>query len=368
LTVHRALATLIVLLAACLGGLWAAGRALEAGRERERAADSAFHRIHGTDTPPPASVGRIDLTIPGAGEEWSYVKEADGWRMPRYRQGFAKGRALEGLAGAFLEGRGTIVGRMPGDAERFGIVRGKALEAKLRDSSGNLLVHALAGRVPPGQRSSECFVAAEGRDPILHLDSNPWVHVEWSRGDRFPPLLDPKVIPEALGRGLPARIELGGSSPPAIQALIRREAPRDPRMPMDRGPRYEWFGAFAEGERRLNDQAAFAYLSAISGLGFEELLGPQAEGAGPFVSPELTVMLEYDGGAKDTLILGGAAPGGARHLLHSTTRQGFLIAAAGARGLSPDVKALLESPPAPPAPPPGAAPQPQIPPLPVPPR
>jgi len=353
---HRALATLIVILAACLGALWSAGRMLERSREERRADDSAFHSILGVDMPAAASVARIELTIPGAGEKWAYAKEKDGWRLPRYRQGFARGRALEGLTAAFLDGRGTVAGRVSTGAERFGIVRGKALEAELRDASGKLLVHALAGRVAPGQRSAECFVAAEGRDAILHLDANPWVHVEWSRGDRFPPLLDPHVIPEALGRGFPSRIAFGGASTPAIQALIRKEAPRDPRMPMgqDRGPRYEWYGAFEEGERRLNDGAATEYVRSIAGLDFEELLGPGAEDAGPFAKPGLTVMIEYDGGAKDTLILGAAGPGGARHLLHSTTKQAFLIAAAGARGLEPDVKALLEPEPRPaaqPAPP-----------------
>jgi hypothetical protein len=343
MTLHRALAALIAILALCLGALWSADILLERRREETRAADSAFHRLGGSEGPAPASVFRIDLAIPGAPETWTYVKETDGWRMPQYRQGFAQGRALEGFLAALLEGRGTIVGRMPADAEHFGIVRGKALEADLRTAAGNLLLHGAAGRVAPGQRSGECFVTAEGRDAILHLDANPWAPVAWTPADRFPPLLDRHVIPEALGRGFPSRIELAGRSAPPVRALIRKDLPPDPRgMMADRGPRFEWYGVLDGPEQRVNDAAASGYAGSFGRLELEELLGPGAEGTGPFADPELTVTIDYDGKGRDTLILGGAGANGAHAILHATTKQAFLIPAPAARALAPDVKALLE--------------------------
>ena len=343
MTLHRAIGALIIGLAVCLGALWSADLLLEKRREERRAADSAFHRLGGPDGPVPASVFRIDLAIPGAAETWTYVKETDGWRMPQYRQGFAQGRALEGLLAALLEGRGTIVGRMPADAEHFAIIRGKALEADLRAASGNLLLHATAGRVAPGQRSGECFAAAEGRDAILHLDSNPWAPVAWTPRDRFPPLLDRHVVPEALGRGFPSRIEIAGRSAPAVRALIRKDLPPDPRgMGQDRGPRYEWYGVFEGGEQRVNDAAASEYAGSFGRLELEELLGPAAEGSGPFADPELTVTIDYDGKARDTLILGSAGAQGTRAILHATTKQAFLISPVAAKSFAPDVKALLE--------------------------
>ena len=343
MTLHRALAALIVILAVCLGGLWSADLLLEKRREESRAADSAFHKVGGPVGPAPAAVFRIDLAIPGAPETWTYVKETDGWRMPQYRQGFAQGRALEGLLAAFLEGRGTVVGRMPADAEHFGMIRGKALEADLRAASGNLLLHGVAGRVAPGQRSGECFVTAEGNDAILHLDANPWTPVAWTPRDRFPPLLDRHVVPEALGRGFPSRIELAGRSAPAVRALIRKDLPPDPRgMGPDRGPRFEWYGVFEGAEQRVNDAAASGYAGSFGRLELEELLGPSAEGTGPFADPELTATIDYDGKARDTLILGSAGAGGTRALLHATTKQAFLIAPAAAASMAPDAKALLE--------------------------
>ena len=363
MTLHRALAALIVILALCLGVLWSADLFLERRREETRAADSAFHRLGGPDGPAPASVFRIDLAIPGAPETWTYVKETDGWRMPQYRQGFAQGRALEGFLAALLEGRGTVVGRMPADAEHFGIVRGKALEADLRTAAGNLLLHGAAGRVAPGQRSGECFVTAEGRDAILHLDANPWAPVAWTPGDRFPPLLDRHVVPEALGRGFPSRIELAGRSAPPARTLIRKDLPPDPRgMGPDRGPRFEWYGVFdgTDAEQRVNDAAASAYAGSFGRLELEELLGPGAEGSGPFADPELTVTIDYDGKARDTLVLGAPGAGGTRAILHATTKQAFLIAPAAANALAPDVKALQEpNPQRAPAPPEGAPADPQ---------
>jgi hypothetical protein len=322
---------------------------LERRREESRTADSAFHRLGGAGAPAPPGVARIDLAIPGIAEKWTYVRETNGWRMPGYRNGFARGRALEGLLSALLEGRGTIIGRIPADTEHFGIVRGKTLEAELRAASGNLLLHTLAGRVAPGQRSSECFVAVEGGDAILHLDANPWTAVESPPGDRFPPLLDRHVIPEALGRGFPSRIELAAKSPLPIRTLIRKDLPPDPRRMMgkDTGPRYEWYGVLGAGEERVNDAAASGYAGSFARLEFEDLLGAAQEGAAPFADPELTVTIDYEGKAKDTLILGSAPTGSPRPVLLRATNQAHLISVAAARALVPDVKALLEPQPEP---------------------
>jgi hypothetical protein len=309
-------------------------------------------------------VARVDLTLPGSGTKWTYVRREESWHLPRYHDGFGIGQELEGLLKAFLDGHGTVVGRMPGDAEHFGIVSGRTLEADLYDAGSKLLLHAIAGSVAPGQRSGECFAAAEGIDRILHMDSNPWPYVQRTPDDRFPPLLDTKVIPVALRRGLPAKLVFGGENPPAIREIIRRETPKDQRAAFgpDRGPRYEWYGTVAGGtvagaEQRLNDNAAFGYAGYLSSLVFDDLLGPKAGREALFERPTLTVTIEYDGNVKDTLILGVAGRGGMLHLLHSTTGQVFLVSPEKAKGLTPDVKALLEPPRQPPPQQPGAAPK-----------
>ncbi len=347
---HRALLALNLVLLACLGVLWALDASLEARRKAARSADSAFHSLADAGTPAVASVARVDLTLPGSGTKWMYVRREESWRLPQYRDGFGMGQEIEGLLKAFLEGHGTVVGRMTSGAEHFGIVRGRTLEADLYDAGSTLILHALAGSVAPGQRSGECFAAAEGIDRVLHMDSNPWPYVQWTAESRFPPLLDTKVTPVALRRGLPAKLIFGGESPPAIREVIRREVPKEQRMALgpDRGPRYEWYGTAAGGEQRLNDNAAFGYAGYLSSLAFDELLGLKTGREALFERPPLTVTIEYDGNVKDTLILGAAGQGGSFHLLHSTTGQVFLVSPEKAKGLTPDVRALLEPPRQPP--------------------
>jgi hypothetical protein len=290
-----------------------------------------------------AAVESFELKLTGSRQGWRYVRRAEGWRIPQYRDAFALGQEIDGLLRSFLEGQGTIVGHLPPDGAHFGLVAGRSLEVSFFSKGDRLLLRAHAGRIAPGQRASECFAVADGSDAVLHLDSNPWMFLKHKSGSRFPPLIDAHVIPIALGRGLPAKIAFGGESPSAVSELIRKEVPIERHTPLDRGPRFEWYGATAEGEERLNDEVAFGYASFLSGLAYEELLGPPDGKEAALAPPSLTVTLEYDGGAKDILTLGVPTEKGLRYLLHGTTRQLVLISAENAAKLVPDVKALLEA-------------------------
>jgi hypothetical protein len=355
-------------LAIVLVVLWRVEVALESGREAVRRADSAFHALAGPGGPEAKDIGRIDFTLPGAETRWGYARRPEGWRIPQYREAFATGSAIDGILRAFLESRGTAIGRMPADAEHFGIVPGKTFAVDFQDAAGKSLLRAVAGSVAPGQRSGECFATAGENGAILHLNANPWPYAgEWTPRDRFPPLTDRRVTAQALGRGLPAKVTFAGEEPPAVRELIRREIPLEQRLPMgDRGPRFEWFGTTAEGEKRLNDEAAFAYVHAVTSLEYEDLLGPRAPHEAVFARPANAIVLEYDGGTKDTLTLGTPAANGLHHLHNSAADQVFLIAAAGAAALTPDVAALLQPPRPRPAPPPGQG-LPQVPGVPQPP-
>ncbi|MBI4603017.1 MAG: hypothetical protein HY721_13750 [Planctomycetes bacterium] len=343
---NRVLSGMNLFLLVCLAVLWRLDVSLEERREGRRRADSTFHSLADEATPAAAAVERIELKLPGSDATWVYLKRADGWHLPDHRDAFATGQEIDGLLKALLESRGTVVGRRPQDAAHFGFVPGRTVEASLQDGSGRLLVKALAGMVAPGQRSGECFLAAEGREPILHANANPRPYVAWTPGSRSPPLLDPKVIPSALSRGLAAKVVFGGEAAPAIRELIRREIPLEQRRALgDRGPRFEWFGTAADGEKRLNDNVAFGYLHGLTRLTFEEILGALQGSEALFAQPSLTITLEQDGGAKDTLTLGASDASGRRHILNSATGQVFTITEENARGLTPDVKALLELPP-----------------------
>ncbi|HVR74190.1 MAG TPA: hypothetical protein VMT52_07660, partial [Planctomycetota bacterium] len=302
----RALSILNVALLVLLGVLWTFDATLESGRESERASDSKFHALSGPDALAVTDVKRLDLSLPGSGVKWTYTRRDDGWHLPQYRDGFGLGQEIEGFLKAILDGRGTVVGRVPGDAEHFGISPGRTIEAEIHDGAGSLRLHAIAGSVAPGQRASECYLTARGRDTILHMNSNPRPYVESAGDGRFPPLLDTRVIPLALSRGLPARISFTGEAAPPVGELMRREIPRERLMAMggDRGPRFEWFGTTAEGEKRVNDTAAFTYTGFLSRLAFDELVGPRTGREAGLEKPSLLVTLEYDGGTKDTLVLG----------------------------------------------------------------
>jgi hypothetical protein len=239
-----------------------------------------------------------------------------------------------------------VVGRVPADSAHFGIGPGST-EAELFDASGELRLHALCGRVAPGQRSSECFATATSRDTILHLRANPRSYIQWSPESGLPPLLDTRVIPLALGRGLPAKVSFGGAEAPAVREMVRREIPMERRVRMGPyGPTFEWFGTTAEGETRINDQVSFAYLGSLAELVFDELLGPRTDSEPAREKPSLTIAIEYDDTQTDTLSLGPQADGSGLYFLHhSTTNHLFLVSPEKASGLVPDAKALLDVPP-----------------------
>jgi len=338
-----------VALALILAGLVAADRVLETRREARRAADGAFHAIADAATPPVASVARVELVLPGSTTRWTLERRPEGWRLPQYRDAFALGQQVDGLLKALLESRGTVVGTVSGDGPHFGFLPGRDVEAALYGASGSLLLNASAGRIAPGQRSGECYLRVDGLDRVIHANANPWPFVAWDPATPFPPLLDAKVIPSALGRGFALRITLSAVPPLPIREIVRREIPKERlQPPLDRGPRYEWFGAFAEGEKQLNDAASYAYLGRLTGLTFDELLGSRSGQEAAFAQPSLVVTIEYDGGAKDILRLGAPLDAGRRLVESEATAQAFVISAAKAASLAPDVQALLAPPAAPP--------------------
>lgn len=353
---NRALLALNLILLACLGVFWGLNASLEVRREAQRLADSAFHTLSDKGPVALAAVTSFELKFTRSRHRWRYVRRAEGWRIPQYRDAFALGQEIDGLLRSFLEGQGTIVGHLSADGAHFGLVARGTLEVSFFSEGDRLLLRAQAGRIAPGQRASECFAAADGSDAVLHLDSNPWMFLKHKPGSHFPPLTDARVVPAALGRGLPAKIAFGGSSALAVRELIRKEIPIERRLPLDRGPRFEWYGATAEGEERLNDEVAFGYASFLAGLEYEELLGSPDGKEAALAPPSLTVTLEYDEGTKDVLTLGMRTEKGLRYLLHGTTRQLVLISGENAAKLVPDLKALLEAQPpkeARPAPPVG---------------
>jgi hypothetical protein len=335
---------LVLLLAA--GALWWMDQAWKSRQDEARVAESAFRAIGGDATPSVASIARIDLTLPGSDTHWVAERRKDGWRLPTYRNAFAMPDAIEGLLKALLESRGTAVGHRSTEAERFGLTPKNTLEARLYNAPGALVLHVIAGDVAPGQRQDECFAAAVGDDTVLQMYANPWAMAKLDPASRFPPFTDTRVIPAALGRSVPAKISFSGSAAPAM-TIVRRNLPMEELMRnQGKGPQFQWIGMMPDGEKRLNDAAAGAYLTGFATLAFDDIAGSMKGRESLFAEPTLAITIEYDGGASDTLTLGTHTPQGRVHLSNSGTNQVYLVSPARAAALAPDLKALLEPMPA----------------------
>ncbi|MFN0059092.1 MAG: hypothetical protein ACKVX7_11590 [Planctomycetota bacterium] len=348
----RALVTLNVLLVAIFGALLAVDRWFDTRDLAQRKAESTFHSLLDGETPRVAEIVRIDLTFPAVSESVRYQRQGEFWRLPAYRDGFGLAQELDGIVKSLLESRGTVAGQLPLHAEHFGFAAARTLIAEFYDGGDVRKLRAQLGRVAPGQRSDECYVAAEGRDRVLHFGANPWSYIPTELDPRFPPLLDVKVVPTALRRGLPARISFAGDGV-EIRVITRREAPKDPSVGArpDQGPRYEWFGvlggATGETELRVNDRAAFTYCQTLATLAFDELVGLHATHKELVAQATLVLTIEYDGKLEDTLRVAEATPSGRVALRHTATDLVCYVARDVAASLVPSRQALLEPNPAP---------------------
>ncbi len=217
------------------------------------------------------------------------------------------------------------------------------MKLALFDRGDAPLMRLWVGLVAPGQRARECYMTVEGRASIYHMNSNAWGPLKWTPGSSFPPLLDRRVIPGALARRFVARITFGGTEAPLLREIVRKDLPMDLRP--DRGPRFEWYGTLESGsKRRLADADTLAYVNFLRNLVFDGLAGNRSSLSREFQDPVLTVILEYDGNAKDVLELGVRKGQDRYYLSNATTGQVFLMSAENAAALTPDCEALLKEP------------------------
>src|SRR5262245_36474716 len=125
---NRALLALNLILLACLSVFWGLDASLEARRAARRRADSAFHALSGEGDMALAAVESFELKLTGSRQGWRYVRRAEGWRIPQYRDAFALGQEIDGFLRSFLDGQGTVVGHLPAEGAHFGLVPGRSLE------------------------------------------------------------------------------------------------------------------------------------------------------------------------------------------------------------------------------------------------
>jgi hypothetical protein len=338
---NRSISLLILFLGASLGSLWGLDLYLEKKTRQQRLQDSIFRSLAQGTAISVEQVGRVVLSLPNSDTTWIFRRGDPGWRLPEYHDAFVLGPELDGILKAVLEGRGTIVGRAPEDSPHFGVTSQDVMKLDLFAIGDAPLMNVWVGRIAPGQRARECYMTVEGRASIYHMNSNAWGPLKWTPGSSFPPLLDRRVIPGALGRRFVARITFGGTQAPLLREIVRKDLPMDLRP--DRGPRYEWYGTLENGSKKLlANSDTLNYVNSILNLDFDELAESRSSFAREFRDPALTVSLKYDGDATDLLELGVKKGQDRYHLSNATTGQVFFLSAKKVATLIPDGEALLK--------------------------
>ena len=341
---NRSISLLILFLGASLGSLWGLDLYLEKRARQQRLHDSIFRSLAQGTAISVEQVGRVVLSLPNSGTTWTFRRGDPGWRLPEYHDAFVLGPELDGILKAVLEGRGTIVGHAPEDSPHFGVTSQDVMKLGLFARGDAPLMNVRVGLIAPGQRARECYMTVEGRASIYHMNSNAWGPLKWTPGSSFPPLLDRRVIPGALGRRFISRITFGGARASLLREIVRKDLPVDPASFMrPGGPRYEWYGTLENGSKKLlADADTLNYVNFILNLDFDELAGIRSSFAREFRDPALTVILKYDGDATDLLELGVKKGQDRYHFSNATTGQVFFLSAEKAAALIPDGEALLK--------------------------
>ena len=246
-----------------------------------------------------------------------------------------------------LEGHGTRVPATGEVLERYGLRGPAALHVQVFDDEGPV-VTARFGRVAPGARGQECYLHAPARErSVLHWSPNPWSSLGQDLAGGVDParpfLLDRRVIPVALGRGLPTRIGFSGAADIRVTEIFSERIEMSPDESRSRpaGPRIEWYGRFPGIDRqRLADGPAREYARFLLELTFAELLGSRDPHREAFENPWFVITLEYEGGEEDRLEVAHRTPEGHYRLANVTTNQAVRLEARHVTRLLPDPAAL----------------------------
>lgn len=279
------------------------------------------------------------LQVQSGSQTWTYVLKEGAWRFPAYFDAFALAEGVEYLLDSLRRASGTAYSADRGEIAQFGLTPDRALKLRLQDGQGRLLVEVWIGRGAPGPGANESYARLAGSDTIFHLHANPRLAL----GQGNPPLLDPRVLPAALGREPIARVEFARPGYPLRSLRRVQTAPAPPALPGQppQLPSYEWVADFGGQEIPCRAANAVAYVDFLSQLRYEELRDPRL--AGGFEKGRLQLIDEE--GKVDVLEIGGQE--GSTLLRHRQTGQVYAIAPQRAALLFPSRSALLDSLPTP---------------------
>ena len=164
--------------------------------------------------------------------------------------------------------------------------------------------------MPPVLRAGESYVQRVGADSIFHLHAHP-VHAL----DTTPPapMLDRRVLPQALQRKGLRRIAFAGDPSHPVQSLSRQLKAMTAPGPMM--PTYEWIASSATGAETCLSANAEAYADFLKRLTWSALHDPGRTDAFAQAS---YLYLEDEEGTIDTLAIGAADDRGRYLRLHTT--------------------------------------------------
>lgn len=276
-------------------------------------------------TPTPTSaVAQIE--IHAAGRRWQYVRRGGSWHFPAYHRAFALNRRVEYLLQSLLATPATFVSAEPGDLARYGLGPGSIL-IHLLDPQGRPLLEVRQGRGAPGPRAGESYIQRVGADSIFHLHAHP-AHAL----DTAPPapMLDRRVLPQALQRKGLRRIAFAGDPAYPVQSLSRQLKAMTAAGPVM--PTYEWVVSSAAGTEVGLSPSVEAYADFLKRLTWSALHDP-----GQAFAPARYLYLEDEDGVIDTLALDSD------YLRLYTTGHIFSITPAKAALLFPTRAALLDT-------------------------
>jgi len=330
---NRLLLITLLILITLLG----ADRLLQHRAHSRHVVASTLRYLPGTDGRKADQIQTVRLEL--GDQVWSYRYQNGAWHYPAYKNAFVLGSRFNRFLEACLERQGTFVSDEASFHEHYGFTPEHTLKVSFKDSTETWQHAFLIGRSLPGRDTDEAFVRVAGANQVFHIHADPRKTLFWTPPSKRPPLIDPKVLPEALKRRAYVRFHFKSPRYPVREIYRVDIVPEDDIRKRLDGPAYEWHIDSATQSKKINSSSVYDFIGFLSRLKYENLHDPQAPTAYGF---DRHIVLEDDSGTRDTLEVGAQTPEGNTYLRHRTSGHILSITEAKARLLFPSIT-LLDS-------------------------
>ncbi|MEE2659009.1 MAG: DUF4340 domain-containing protein [Candidatus Latescibacterota bacterium] len=250
----------------------------------------------------PERVRRLHLTLPGT-QPLAYERRGNTWRFPAYFDAYVPPGRIERLLESVLTTYGTLVTDDASQMADYGLDPSRAVRIAAEDASGQALVEVwVGGAIAAG--SGESYARRADSESILHLHASPAREIGGGR----PPMIDPRLLPQALPRGTVSEIRVMHEDGP--YALRRVAAPVDVDSPLPFSPheraRFRWIVDGTAGVDTCFNLSVYSYLDFVSRVMIVQLVDPAGDYG--FVEGPQVELIDEEGGVTTIEV-------GARHEL-----------------------------------------------------